>query len=100
MSNIQIHSHNFHDAEKYPTVLLDFYADWCSACKTIAPVVDAIAREREEVAVLKVNVDENRELAERFGIRSIPTLVVLKEGKETERMVGARPKSKILEALL
>ena len=80
-------------------VLLDFYADWCGPCRMVAPVLEEIAEERRDVLVGKINVDENPELAGRFGVFSIPTLVVLKEGKETARSVGAKPKAQLLDLL-
>ena len=80
-------------------VLLDFYADWCGPCRMVAPVLEEIAEERRDVLVGKINVDENPELASRFGVFSIPTLVVLKEGKETARSVGAKPKAQLLDLL-
>ena len=80
-------------------VLLDFYADWCGPCRMVAPVLEEIAEERRDVLVGKINVDENPELASKFGVFSIPTLVVLKEGKETARSVGAKPKAQLLDLL-
>ena len=77
-------------------VLLDFYADWCGPCRMVAPVLEEIAAERSDIAVGKVNVDENPDLASQFGVFSIPTLVVLKNGAETARSVGAKPKAQLL----
>lgn len=77
-------------------VLLDFYADWCGPCRTVLPIVDEIAKERGDLAVGKVNVNNESELASRFGVYSIPTLVVLRGGKEVRRAVGARRKEEIL----
>ena len=80
-------------------VLVDFYADWCGPCKMVAPIVHEIAEERTDLTVGKVNVDENPELASKFGVVSIPTLVVLKDGREVNRIVGYRPKADILAAI-
>ena len=79
------------------TVLLDFHAPWCGPCRMIAPLVDQVANENPEIKVMKVNIDEEPELAGGFSIMSIPTLVVVKNGKELKRAVGALPKSAILE---
>lgn len=80
-------------------VLLDFWASWCGPCRMIAPTVEEIAAERPDIKVGKVNVDEQAGLAATFGIVSIPTLVVLKNGKVTNQLVGVRPKEEILKML-
>lgn len=80
-------------------VLLDFWASWCGPCRMVSPVVDEIAREREDIKVCKINVDEQPELASAFGVMSIPTLVVMKGGKVTNHAVGAMPKQRILALL-
>ena len=71
-------------------VLIDFYADWCGPCRMVAPIVHEIAEENDNVVVGKINVDDEPELAQRFGVMSIPTLVVMKNGKEAARATGAR----------
>lgn len=80
-------------------VLLDFWATWCGPCRRVGPVLDAIAEERTDIKVCKVNVDEERELAAAFQITSIPTLMVIKDGKVTNRAMGAMPKHQILALL-
>ena len=98
MSVITITSDNF-DAEvikSEKTVLLDFWASWCGPCKMLSPVVDEIADETPDIKVGKINVDEENELAAKFGISSIPTLVVMKNGKIEASSIGVRPKSEIL----
>lgn len=80
-------------------VLLDFWADWCGPCRMVAPVIDQIGREVPNVKVGKINVDEQSELAQQFGVMSIPTLVVLKGGKVVNKAVGALPKQAILNLL-
>lgn len=101
MSAANINKTNFQDevinSEK--PVLLDFWAPWCGPCRMVSPIVDEIAAERGDLKVGKVNVDEQPELAGRFGVMSIPTLVVLKNGKVTNQAVGVRPKAQILAML-
>ena len=101
MSVITITKENF-EAEVLNSdkpVLLDFWASWCGPCRMVSPVVDEIAAEHTEMKVGKVNVDEQPELANRFGIMSIPTLTVLRDGKVVNQAVGVRPKAQI-EAML
>ncbi len=80
-------------------VLLDFWASWCGPCRMVAPILDEIAAERSDIKVCKVNVDEQQELAARYQIMSIPTLMVFKGGVVTNTSLGARPKEQILEML-
>ena len=80
-------------------VLLDFWATWCGPCRMVAPVVEDIAAEREDILVGKVNVDEEMALAVRFGIVSIPTLIVMKKGEVANKAVGFMPKADILKLL-
>ena len=97
MSVIKVNSENFNSVKNSQSpVLLDFYADWCGPCRMVGPIVDEIAEERNDLVVGKVNVDDSPELAEKFNVFSIPTLVVLKNGEETDRVTGARPKAQIL----
>ncbi len=80
-------------------VLLDFWASWCGPCRMVSPVVDEIAAERDDIKVGKINVDEQGELAQQFGVMSIPTLLVMKNGQIANKTVGAMPKENILELL-
>ena len=81
------------------TVLVDFWASWCGPCRMLSPIVDEIAEERTDIKVAKVNVDEQEELAMRFGIMSIPTLIVFKNGEITKKSMGVQPKAAILGLL-
>ena len=81
------------------TVLIDFYADWCGPCKMVSPIVEQIAKEHEEVKVVKINIDNNQELAVKYGVTAIPTLIVIKNGDEANRTVGVASKSEI-EAMI
>ncbi len=81
------------------TVLVDFYATWCGPCRMISPILEQIASERDDIKIVKVNVDEEGELAAQYGIMSIPTLLVFKNGEVTQRSTGAKPKGQILAML-
>ena len=88
---------NFNEVEKSEKrVLIDFYADWCGPCRMVGPVIEEIAKERPDILVVKVNVDRERELAQKFGVLSIPTLVVMQDGIIAHKSSGARPKAAIL----
>ena len=101
MSVITVTRDNFQTevVESGKPVLLDFWAAWCGPCRMVAPVVDEIAEDRADIRVGKINVDEQPELASQFGVMSIPTLVVMKDGKVAAQSVGAQPKEEILAML-
>jgi thioredoxin 1 len=101
MSAININKNNFQNEvlNSDKTVLLDFWASWCAPCRMVVPIVEEIAGERGDIKVGKINVDEEPELANKFSIMSIPTLVVMKNGKIVQQVSGARPKNAILEML-
>ena len=99
MSVQKLNQNHFNNAIANGTALVDFYADWCGPCRMVSPIVDEIADERPDVTVGKVNVDDENALAMKYGVMSIPTLIVFKDGKEKARIVGARPKAAILAEL-
>ena len=101
MSHVNITKANFDELviRSPKTVLLDFWAPWCGPCRMVAPIVEEIAGDREDILVGKVNVDEEMELAVQFGVSSIPTLVVMKDGKAVTQAVGYRPKADIEKLL-
>ena len=100
MSIVHITKDNFQTlATADKPLLIDFWATWCGPCKMIAPFIEEIAAERDDILVGKVDVDQEMDLAMQFGITSIPTLILLKDGKAAATMVGYRPKADILKML-
>lgn len=101
MSAINITKNNFQEEvlQSKKTVLLDFWANWCGPCRMVSPIVDEIAKERPDIKVGKIDVDAQQDLASAFHILSIPTLVVVKDGKIVQQATGARPKGQILAML-
>ncbi len=101
MNIITITKDNFQSEviENKKPVLLDFWAAWCGPCRMLSPILDEIAGERDDIVIGKVNVDEQPELAGKFGVMSIPTLVVMKDGKAVNQALGARPKEQVLALL-
>ena len=101
MSAVNINNSNFQNEVMHSDkpVLLDFWAHWSGPCRMVVPIVEDIARERSDVKVCKINVDENPELAGQFGVMGIPTLVVMKDGRIVNRSMGAKSRDAILAML-
>lgn len=101
MAHVQINENNFHEEVEAASglVLLDFYATWCGPCKMLAPVLDAISEEMADVKVCKSDVDEASDLAAKFGVQSIPTVVLFKNGEVVDGFVGFRAKEQIVPML-
>ena len=101
MAAIELTSENFEQevlqADK--TVLVDFWASWCGPCKMLSPVIEEIADERSDIKVGKVNIDEHPELAQKYGVMSIPTVLVIKDSEEVNKSVGAVPKKALLDLI-
>lgn len=99
MEILKIDSENFEEEviKSEKTVLIDFFADWCGPCKMLSPIIEQFAKENIEIKVVKINVDDSPDLAVKYGVMSIPTLVVIKNGEEVNRSVGLIDKSEILD---
>jgi thioredoxin 1 len=96
MSIVYAKTDNFNETISSGLVLVDFYADWCGPCKMIAPVLEQIAGERADLKIVKLNVDEESQVAQKFGVMSIPTLILFKDGTQIAQTLGFKPKDQLL----
>lgn len=100
MATLNVNKDNFNELKSSDKpVLLDFYAKWCGPCRIVGPIIDEIAAENPQYVVGKINIDNEQDLAKEFGVLSIPTLIVLKDGKVAAKSVGAMPKEQILSLI-
>ena len=101
MEVLRVNSENFEEEvlKSQKLVLVDFYAEWCGPCKMLSPIVDQVAQENEDIKVVKVNIDESQDLAMKYQVMTIPTLVVIKEGKEINRSIGLIDKNQVVNMI-
>ena len=101
MEVLRVNSENFEEEvlKSQKPVLVDFYAEWCGPCKMLSPIVDQVAQENEDIKVVKVNIDESQDLAMKYQVMTIPTLVVIKEGKEINRSIGLIDKNQVVNMI-
>jgi len=97
MSLVYANADNFKESIAEGTVIVDFYADWCAPCRMIGPVLEQISEEQADLKIVKVNVDENPQLASEFGVRGIPALFVVKDGKTVAQKAGFMPKDALVD---
>lgn len=97
MSVINVNSNNFDEIIKSRVVVVDFFANWCGPCKMLSPIIEEVSNEMNEVVFAKVNIDESNDIASKFGIMSIPTLIIFKNGNEVNKNVGFLSKSELKE---
>lgn len=96
MSLLHLTNENFNDLISSGKVLVDFYAEWCGPCKMISPILEEISMENNSIKIIKINVDEHSDIATKYGVMSIPTLILFENGKEIKKNVGFMPKEDII----
>ena len=96
---IHLEKENFDEIIKEGKVLVDFYAEWCGPCKMLAPIIEEVAKENEAIKFVKVNVDEHEDLSQKYGVMSIPTLILMENGEEKKKQIGFLPKEVLEEWL-
>ena len=97
MAIVSADSSNFNERIANGLTVVDFYADWCGPCKMLAPVLEQVDKELEDVNFVKVNVDENEDITRQFGIMSIPTLIIFKDGEQVAQTMGFQPKERLIQ---
>lgn len=97
MSVLHLENENFDETISSGLTLVDFYAEWCGPCKMIGPIVEEVSGELTDVQIVKINVDEHSDIAQKYGVMSIPTLILFKDGKEVEKSIGFMPKEDLIE---
>lgn len=97
MSVLHLENENFDEIISSGLTLVDFYAEWCGPCKMIGPIVEEVSGELTDVQIVKINVDEHSDIAQKYGVMSIPTLILFKDGKEVEKNIGFMPKEDLIE---
>jgi len=99
MSLIHFNNENFDELISSGKVLVDFYANWCGPCKMISPILEEISNEKNDIAIVKVDVDNNNDLAIKYGIMSIPTIILFNDGVEVSKHIGFLPKEEIINLI-
>lgn len=99
MSLIHFNNENFDELISSGKVLVDFYANWCGPCKMISPLLEEIASERDDITIIKIDVDNNSDLATKYGVMSIPTMILFNNGVETNKHIGFLPKDEIINLI-
>ena len=97
MGILHLENENFNELINKGVTLVDFYAEWCGPCKMLGPVIEEVSNEISDVQIIKVNVDEHGDIAQKYGVMSIPTLILFKDGKEINKSIGFMPKEDMLE---
>ena len=97
MSVLHLENENFNEIISNGVTLVDFYAEWCGPCKMLGPIIEEVADELNGIQVMKVNIDEHGDIAQKYGVMSIPTLILFKDGNEVNKSIGFMPKEDIIE---
>lgn len=99
MSIIHLENENFNEVIGNGLTLVDFYAEWCGPCKMLSPIIEEVSNELTDIKFVKVNIDEHSDIAQKYGVMSIPTLIIFKDGQELDKSIGFLPKEDMIEFL-